>query len=266
MSIVSTRIQLILTCGNYPHKNWYRRRVTCNHQASSNLRGKFDSYSTMEAIFMYKLLLSFGLATVIGLNLAQADENTTKSTVDQKQNGASSHQGDISIEQALVNKLRKANDVEIDLAKLALQQSDNDEVKKLAQQLIADHQSMNQNLEKVHEAAKHQDADKKTDDHVYSSVMIPVEFCKLGERACENNLKLTKEMLSDYKGQDFNMAFLGQQCVAHTMALSELRAIETEGPQALKETANEGAKKVDEHLKAIKKLAKKLEDDRKPSN
>lgn len=68
-------------------------------------------------------------------------------------------------------------------------------------------------------------------------------------------------MLGEYQGQDFNMAFLGQQCVAHTMMLAELKAIESEGPQEMRSVAQEAKTKVEQHLEKVKQLAKKLEDD-----
>ncbi len=89
------------------------------------------------------------------------------------------------------------------------------------------------------------------------------QLCKFGEQACDNALKMTKEMLGSYEGQDFNMAFLGQQCVAHTMMLAELKAIESVGPQELKQIASRAAGKVQQHLDKAKSIAQKLEDDRK---
>ena len=75
---------------------------------------------------------------------------------------------------------------------------------------------------------------------------------------------MTKEMLGKHQGQDFNMAFLRQQCVAHTMMLGELKAIESDGPTELRQFASQAAAKVEKHLEKAKLLAKKLQDDGKP--
>ncbi|HQX50502.1 MAG TPA: hypothetical protein PLR25_11370 [Planctomycetaceae bacterium] len=91
-----------------------------------------------------------------------------------------------------------------------------------------------------------------------------IEIAKLAQKKTDNALKMTKDMLNKYERQDFNMAFLGQQCMAHTMMLAELKAIESVGPEELRPIAQEAASKVEQHLEKVEQLAQKHEDDRKP--
>ena len=91
---------------------------------------------------------------------------------------------------------------------------------------------------------------------------VPPMLCTVLEKACENNLEMTKQMLQKYEGQDFKMAFLGQQIVAHTACLAELKAIESFGPAQLKAIAQQASPKIQEHLDMAEQLAKKFEDDR----
>lgn len=178
-------------------------------------------------------------------------------------------QGAKTVKDALVEKLQKANDAEIELAKLAQQKSDNQEVKQMAQTLIQDHQALNQKLEQFSQrrgsSSQVQNGNPSTSQSrtERQSDLVPQELCDVTEAACDNALKMTKDMLGKYEGQDFNMAFLGQQCVAHTMLLAELKAIESKGPKELQTIAQEAAEKVQMHLEKAKQLAKKLEDDRK---
>ena len=95
------------------------------------------------------------------------------------------------------------------------------------------------------------------------NAMVPMQLVKVMDQACDNSLQMTKEMLQQYQGQDFAMAYLGQQIVAHTTTLAELQAIESQGPQELKSIAQEAATKVKGHLEQAKQLANKLEDDRR---
>ncbi|TWT72862.1 DUF4142 domain-containing protein [Allorhodopirellula solitaria] len=164
-----------------------------------------------------------------------------------------------TVKEALTQKLIKANEAEIELAKLAHEKSDNEDLKQLAVTIVKDHQQFNQVLQ--------QHAEKRQGDRrnaaASQTATVPKQLCEIGEKACDNALKMTKEMLGNYEGQDFSMAFLGQQCVAHTMMLAELRAIESSGPEELQPVAAEAANKVEKHLEEAKKLAKKLEDDRR---
>ncbi len=103
--------------------------------------------------------------------------------------------------------------------------------------------------------------DGKEYEYVVShSAMVPQELCDIGEQACENALKMTKEMLSKYEGEEFEMAYLGQQCVAHTIMLAELKAIESNGPRELREVATKASKKVEAHLEKAKSLAKERQE------
>ncbi|TWT95264.1 hypothetical protein Pla108_34080 [Botrimarina colliarenosi] len=207
-------------------------------------------------------------------------------------NAGATQQG-VTIQEALVKKLTKANDAEIELAKMAQEKTDNDEVRKLTKTIIEDHKALNESLQQV---SKQQGNDRNSPNsnsndrgqtnqnanqanrpqlgqnqgrpmtaNGQPSETIPQQFCDIGEKACDNALKMTKDMLKDYDGQDFNMAYLGQQCVAHTMMLAELKAIQSEGPQELKSVAEKAITKVEKHLKTVKQLAKDLEDDREGS-
>ncbi|QDV25834.1 DUF4142 domain-containing protein [Aureliella helgolandensis] len=202
-----------------------------------------------------------------------------------------------TVKEALVQKLIKSNEAEIELAKLAQQKSDNQEVKQFTQTLIQDHQSLNQTLQKHAATSQSGQArsvqagtargdqprtaenrtansgagndraanDRRSENRMTNSQSnrVPKELCEIGEQACENALKMTKEMLNGYEGQDFNMAYLGQQCVMHTMMLAELKAIESSGLQELQEIAQQASAKVQQHLDKAKQIAKKLEDDSK---
>ncbi|TWT91887.1 DUF4142 domain-containing protein [Neorhodopirellula pilleata] len=172
---------------------------------------------------------------------------------------ADNNQQGLTVKEAIVKKLHKANQAEIELAKMAIEKTDNDDVKQFAQTLVQDHQACQQKLKQL---TNMKSATKATSPTTVGSPMVPQALCQVVDQASENALMMIKEMLSNYEGQDFNMAFLGQQSVAHTMMLAELKAIESTGPNELQSVAQEMSKKVEKHLKKAKDLAKKLEDDR----
>lgn len=180
-----------------------------------------------------------------------------------------------TVKEALTQKLIKANEAEIELATLAQEKTENEELKQFASMLVKDHQQFNKILQQ-HVGNQHSNQSNSGKAKVSESLQantgtiassnaatVPTQLCEIGEQACANSLKMTKEMLGNYEGQDFSMAFLGQQCVAHTMMLAELKAIESVGPKELQQIASQAAMKVEKHLDKAKQLAKKLEDDRK---
>jgi predicted outer membrane protein len=134
-----------------------------------------------------------------------------------------------------------------------MQKTDHSELKQLTQTIVRDHEALNQKLQQFSNQNQANSQGQR----------VPTQLCQIADQACDNAMKMTKDMLTKYEGQDFQMAFLGQQCVAHTMMLAELKAIESTGPQELQPIAQEAISKVEKHLEKAKQLAKKLEDDEK---
>lgn len=181
-----------------------------------------------------------------------------------------------TVQQALVDKLRMRNNAEIELAKMAQQKVEHQELKQLTQMLIQDHQALNQELQKLtgqqrsdarpgsrDQAGRSVDAQRGSRQGATASesATVPAELCQIMEQAHQNSLQMTKQMLSQYEGQDFQMGFLSQQIVAHTMMLGELKAIESSGPQELQPIVQKAIQKTESHLEKSKQLAKKLEDE-----
>ena len=233
----------------------------------------------------------------------------------------------VTVEQALVMKLKKSNEAEITLAKMAEKKVDDEGFRKFTSQLIEDHQALNKELDQVasmggrRNVSQPANGQSKNDSEPTNATSpnpsqpgrattqpaegapnqqpgaaqpgaaqpgaqpgvagrggegrqgrgqmggmgggrVPQVLTTLMSQACDNNLKMTQEMLESYEGQDFKMAFLGQQIVAHTASLAEMKAIESVGPEQLKAIAQQASPKIQEHLDMAKKLAKKFEDDR----
>jgi predicted outer membrane protein len=198
-----------------------------------------------------------------------AGDNTNSTAQRQNQSaGTDANHQPVNVKQAIIKKLTRANDAEIELAKLAQQKTDNPELRQLTQTIIQDHQALNQQLEKLgHSANSNQNPATRTNQtgaagqaSSANSDIVPQQLCRIMEKACDNARQMTKEMLQKHEGQDFQMAYLSQQCVAHSMMLAELRAIESDGPQELQQVAQQAAVKVENHLKQAKQLAQKHKD------
>lgn len=212
-----------------------------------------------------------------------------------------SQQQGVTVQEALVQKLTKANKAEIELAELAQQKTDNEEVQQLTKTIIEDHRAFNESLKQVSQqnrSANNQNRssqdrlsqnrspqDRSSQSQATTNrnqprdgqpalnrtgnsqqAMVPKELCKISEQACDNALKMTKEMLNNQSNDDFNMAYLGQQYVTHTMMLAELKAIQSEGPQELQSTVGQAIDKIEKHLNKVKQLSKKLADQKDGSS
>ncbi len=80
-------------------------------------------------------------------------------------------------------------------------------------------------------------------------------------QATQNYLQSTTEMLSRYKGQDFDMGFLGFQIGSHTWELAELKAMASIGNDEFREVIKETTEEIEQHLKEAQTLSKQRSDD-----
>ncbi len=275
----------------------------------------------------------------------QTDRQTPPVQTQQDQRLMGNMQG-VPLAEALVRKMKKSGEGEIELAQLAKEKVEDQGFREFTQMIIDDHQALNQQLDKLvstgarggqasggssaqnregniatptpQQGQQQQNRDPSQGDNNRAGAqdqqrnaqrgqagdaarstegqagqqagqqpgqpgqgqgigreaqmagrggsVVPQQLCAIMEQACENNVQMTKKMLQEHQGQDFQMAYLGQQIVAHTAAMAELQAIESAGPPELKAVAQQATPKIQEHLEMAKKLAKKFEDDRGSSS
>lgn len=78
--------------------------------------------------------------------------------------------------------------------------------------------------------------------------------------AAQQKLEMSKEELSKYEGQDFDMGYLSSQVHAHVGMLAHLKAMKGKGDSNFNELVDQGITTTSQHLEQAKKLAKRLED------
>lgn len=92
---------------------------------------------------------------------------------------------------------------------------------------------------------------------------VPHMLVALTDQTCDNELQLTRKMLDKHEGENFDMAYIGQQIVAHTCMLAHLQALKDTGPQELQQLVTQGEKATREHLDKAMKIAEDLGDEKK---
>lgn len=90
------------------------------------------------------------------------------------------------------------------------------------------------------------------------------QMLQIATRAAQIELAMTRQLLEKYSGQDFDMAYLGQQIVAHTHMLAVLEAMKNEGPREFQQLVAQGIEVTKHHMGEATRLAKSLEDQEGP--
>jgi predicted outer membrane protein len=224
---------------------------------------------------MMKLLSAFGAIFVVCTAVAIAQNSD--------QEGAASQQGDIQTETAAVQSaqadqnlddqiaacLLLGNQEEIVLAQFAQEHAQNDLVKEFAAMLIEQHTSA---IAKIQEAAPDVAGLKLATSDARSAAADELGSADVSAGADSNPtlamlqriksecLKLTEKELSEYRGAQFDNAYVGQQVGAHLGMLAELRGSKSFASPKLQKVIAAGEKMTATHLEQGKKLMGQIKD------
>ncbi len=165
----------------------------------------------------------------------------------------------------MTQMLAIANKAEIEIAELAVEKTETPEVRQFAQRMIDEHTDF---MEKLKQFAPHEraaDTATAADDPQATTAETAValdehdKMKQVKKRAIAYKLSLTKQILNQHEGQDFDMGFLGQQIFAHIDMLAVLHAVKDEGNAEFQDLVKEGLETAEEHLTEARRLAKTLE-------
>jgi len=187
----------------------------------------------------------------------------------------------IHVDEHVADSLLLANYSEIALCQFAENKAQNDDVQKLAKDMIEDHQKFVMKLRKF--ASKDKPLELRstktgsnspirkvggtTDDTKTTAAGghagIASRIYNIEYHTAQECLKLTEECLDKEKGKNFDQAFLGQQIGMHIHMLSRLMASEDDVSPEFQQIIKDGEKTTKEHKERVEKLMKKLSDNSK---
>ncbi len=224
------------------------------------------------------------------------DRTQQKTQKTSKQKAAGNlNRGDQHQVQALAEWLSHTNKAEIELSRFAAQRASDPKVKQFAEQMVKAHTQCQQKLEKftgqrfgsqasdTRGEARNtfeevdRDAPKKpartdiarnerpdADDETTVTRRAGFRGDKhatmeqIGKAACDARLKLTRDLLSEYQGRDFDMAYIGQQIASHINMVAQLQAIEQHTTGEFNEVIKEGVKTTQDHLQQARRISAEL--------
>lgn len=150
----------------------------------------------------------------------------------------------ITNEADIVDIVAAINIGEIQAANLALQKSQNAEVKKFAQQMLKEHEALNKEILQL---------DMKLD--------IPTDRSERSIMIREKN-EFSLNRLKDKSGKDFDDAYIDDQIMMHKLALETLEhsLIPSAKHAQLKATLQKAHGNVQKHLKHAEAIEEKVDD------
>ncbi len=173
------------------------------------------------------------------------------------------------------------NQEEVALAQVAVQQAESDRVKQFAQMLVDDHQKAIQQLQQhakpgislndsrqasgagqagSQQASPQQYTANRPDISRGSASSATMDqVLMLDQQAKQECLQLTKSMLQEKQGAEFDKAFAGMQVGAHVGMLAKLKASEQHASGELAAMIQQSQQTVKHHLEETKQICQELE-------
>lgn len=186
------------------------------------------------------------------------------------------------------------NQEEVALAQVAVERAENPQVKQFAQMLIDDHQKAIQKLQPLakpgiglnegsqtasarasqgaqssQQSASQQAGSAQPGAQQYTAnrpnlergagSSIADQILQIDQQAAQECLRMTKSMLEEKQGAEFDKAFAGMQVGAHVGMLAKLKASEQHASGQLASVVKESQQSVQNHLEQAKQLCKQLE-------
>ena len=183
------------------------------------------------------LTLSAALASLCGLGAAAQTSSQMPDNAQGQQNMGMSNSNSMSAgmgssDQMFVKKAAQGGMAEVELGQLALQKSDNADVKKFAQRMVDDHTKANNDLKSVASA---------------KNMTLPETIDAKDEA--------TKQRLSKLSGSQFDQAYMSDMVKDHTKDVSEFkRESMSAKDDSIKSFASQTLPTLEDHLKEAKKI------------
>lgn len=213
------------------------------------------------------------------LQQREVPRETRETDKEERKIGEETSAEDAHLTDALAQWLVNGNKAEVELGKLAQQKATSQDVKQFAQKMVKDHTEYLQKLHKFTDEKEQPIAgiERKTEDRTTAQTP-PAQKVeervagfrgddhgkhatmeKIGKKAGELHLQMTKELLNKYQGHEFDMAYVGQQIAAHTQMLANLKAMEEHTTGEFATVVKEGVQSTEQHLEHVKQLSDKLQ-------
>lgn len=187
--------------------------------------------------------------------------------------------------------LASCNDAEVQLGQLAVEKAENQQVKEFAQKMVDEHTQLLGQLEQFIPGGQGQtrgqtsatdpnrsrnpdqpaqprvtDRPRDTAGQREGAARETVgsggphdELMQIAKKAGERKLQMTKSLLEEKQGAEFDMCFMGQQIFAHIGLLSELEAMQGSGTEEFQQLVTKARQSTDAHFKHAMDIAKSLD-------
>ena len=187
----------------------------------------------------------------------QANERRLTRTVNKP---VISNQSAEQVDQMIAGMLALCNEEEAAVGKFAAEHAQNSDVQKFATMMAKDHSQMAKQLQKWAPEAtltvkEEHAADSKAET---DAPTLPFDPLQVHQRIASRSIASAEKMLGAKKGSDFDMAYIGSQCVTHQQLIDKASVLRQYASPELAQTIAKGIEGAQGHLEHAHELIEKL--------
>jgi putative membrane protein len=156
-------------------------------------------------------------------------------------------------DQEIANCVHGEASNEIEIAKLAQQKAQSEEVRKFAEQMVRDHTPGAQEMQRLAgNLASHTQPKRESDGGL--------DWVAVKNQIGQECLKSVKQELSQKSGAEFDHCFMGQQIAAHMKVVDELKVLRNYASQDLQQKLDKELQTAQQHLQHAKQIEQRLKE------
>ncbi len=172
----------------------------------------------------------------------------------QQRQGQGQGQGRESLsDQEIANCVHGEASNEIEIAKLAQQKAQSEEVRQFAEQMVKDHTPGMQEMQRLAgNLASHTQPKRESDGGL--------DWVAVKNQIGQQCLNSVKQELSQKSSAEFDQCFMGQQIAAHMKVVDELKVLRNYASQDLQQKLDKELQTAQQHLQHAKQIEKRLKE------
>ena len=181
-------------------------------------------------------------------------QQTTNRPLQRTVNKPVNSQSPAQVDQMIAGMLALCNEEEAAIGKFAAGHAKHDEVKNFAGMMAKDHEQMAKQLQKWAPEATL----ARTEDRASDNAAMPFDPLQVHQQIASRSIASAEKSMGAKKGTDFDMAYVGSQCVLHQQMIDKASVLRQYASPELQSTIDKGIEAAESHLDHAHQLIEKI--------
>lgn len=168
------------------------------------------------------------------------------------------NQSPAQVDETIAGMLALCNEEEATIGKFAATHAQHDDVKEFANMMAKEHADMAKQLQKWAPEATLMGREDRTPNDKSDGAKMSFDPVQVHQQIASRSIASTEKSLTAKKGADFDMAYIGSQCVLHQQMIDKASVLRQYASPDLQAAIDNGIQSAESHLAQSHRLIEKL--------